>query len=180
MNDTHERLCRLFGELGINTDSGFGRAEIDAYTAGTDLIKSAINKDVKKLLFNDEDADLSKYLELIDIKPRDNDSREKLIEIIKRHFSLPWGYFDSDVFFAYSFRTYCDYLVKYGDMHILQGNTSVARQLGEWLRNVAPFNLAFVFDGNGMTFNEWKSVAFSWNKLDSFGLPFSLIDTWEV
>lgn len=181
MNDTHERLCRLFGELGVNTEAGFGRAEIDAYTAGIDVIKSAVSHDVKRLLINDEDADLSKYLELINIKPNINEGKAKQIEMIKKHFSLPWGFFDVSLFNYYFDRILgCDWLIKNGDMHILNGKTGGARQIAEFLRNVAPFNLTLVFSGDGMTFNEWRNLNFNWSKLDSFGMPFSLIDEWEV
>lgn len=176
-NSVYERLKALIEEGFTFTDGGITKAEITAYSAGIELVRSILDKNIKSLMLDSDDkTSLAHYCRMLSV----NDESYNLQEL-KKHIRTRMGE-------RYSFSTADELQTAFteigsGSYEISNGAITISgvalegvEKTGEFIRNYVPFCTTVLYDGSGMTFDEWDALSKCWDEYDRMRLPFNVID----
>lgn len=177
-NNVYERLKALIQDLGFTfAEGGITKAEIKAYSAGIELVRSILDKSINSLMLDSDDkTSFAHYCKMLSV----NDESRNLQEL-KKHIRTRMGE-------RYSFSTADELQTAFaelgsGSYEISNGAITISgvelegiEKIGEFIKGYVPFCTTIFYEGSGMTFDEWDAVSKCWDEYDRLSLPFNVID----
>ncbi len=175
-----DRLEALTRRLGMNTAHGtFTRAELAAYAAAVELAEESADKLLNNLFVDTADSDgLAGFLGYIGESPESSDekTRQLILKAVQRKKQL----FSKTAFDKYiSSLNGSTYTVQSNEI-MLDLKTEFGAQSFEavsaLLREYIPFTSLLTLTGWGKRFYAWGALNMPWYMLESYKLPFYVID----
>lgn len=178
MNEIFERLKKLLAPIGISfEEKGISNGEIYSYAVGLFLAGQAIKNSEEEIFFLSGNSTLEKIAELLKINTSLY-SRDYTLQLIKD--KLKHGFAD------YTFSEILELInvpgigsaKLSGDKLYFSGFSSDSLgEIGKFIESFCPFWASSRYSGDGMSFDDWNAFDKTFGVLDSFMLPFSIIDS---
>lgn len=179
MNNPFDRMKKLLEDVGIKLENGgISSGEISAYSKGIELVISQAKMIIELVnIVSSKSNQLKRYTSLLHIdESRFEDVNQLKAEIIKR-YSQCFGDNEIDAvnegFESVGSGTYS---IDNGVVTFYNVMLDDLYELGKFINGYLPAFATVSFDGTGLTFDEWDSIAFTFSKYDGWCLPFSIID----
>lgn len=177
-NSVYERLKVLIEKLGfVFTDGGITKAEITAYTAGIEMVNNMLEKTIKSLILEPQSkADLVCYCKMLSIN-NENYTLQELENCIRKRLGERYSFAAAEEFSnAFDEIGSGSYEIVDGGIKISGIGIGGVKKVGEFIKAYVPFCADVLYEGTGMTFDEWDAISKCWDEYDRMQLPFNIID----
>ena len=165
----------LLSETGVSFEpSGISDAEIYAYAAAMNSVEGQLDETLSQLFYGNQGVYPYRLCKLCGI------GEVASPEIFLRHrLSVNGGnYINANLnesLAAMGFRRFG--VSPLNKMTVGLRSLDTLRLVGLFYQSYVPFSFKFLYDGSGMSFDEWDEWGKSFDEYDSYILPFSIIDT---
>lgn len=179
MNSAYERLCSLFGAMGLNLEKGsYAEAEAYALAAGCEEVSRLIEAIKSRVFVLGEDGEPVLFADMLGLDSAFLQG-EELKEYLTKRLSHSFGDCEgSDALFDEFSLIGRITVTPTATANTVSGLTKKGlRFFGALCAGGFPFNKSVKLDWGGMTFDEWDAAALTFRGYDSLRLPFSCIDT---
>lgn len=181
MNKTRQRLVNLYNELGIKTDSGISRAELEAYLTAIILVRDYIDECFGRIFIPfAANQDLQEYKDLIgDYVVFDG---RKPYEIIGYRLKNQWGSFKLDEFqdVMEAVSANLVYAVTPNKIYFFNLDVDDLRKFGDFIKGYVPAGFKIIASPDNSDFNSWDRFVKSWYEFEALELPFNVLDSLGV
>ena len=182
MNNEYKRMRALLEPAGIDFSSNsISNAEIYAYSEGLGYVRDILNETVKRVFFLlVPDGNANGYASLLKISPKvsEEDLSSEIILRLSRNF------------FGYGIFQIFDEFEKIGSGSINLEYDSTGRlkciisdvmlsdidELSKFIEAFTFCGIKYIYDGSGMTFDEWDETDKTFNEFDLLDAVFDILD----
>lgn len=179
-DEIFERLEGLMKSLALSVEKGsYTRAEMKAYSAGIELAAQKMEELLKNLFVDTASATgLAMFLSLLREKPAatEAESRRIITELIsagRRIFTK--SEFDKEIASLGNI----SYKVVGNEIRLSLGsafNRELFEAIAKLIKDFAPGTSVIDSTSGGHTFSKWDGLGLHWFELDSYDLPFYMIE----
>lgn len=181
MSDTIFRLKKLFSELGINTDGVYANAEIQAYACVIDKIRSNFDEIINHVFVADNLAEnYEEYKELMGANVSGTGTDPDMI--LANRLSGTWKLAmrrEYDTVLK-NINPALKYSIVDNNFNLIDYDSKGLKKLADFIYGYVPISLNPKLSNQGGNFDSWDQWGKMWCVLDSYKLPFSIIDKLEV
>lgn len=181
MNNTRQRLINLYNELGIKTDSGISRAELEAYVGAMTLVRDYIDECFGRIFIPiDTNQDLREYKDLIgDYVVFDG---LKPYEIIGYRLKNQWGSFKLAEFQTVmkAVNNLLTFAVTTKRIYFFNLKNNDFRKFGDFIKGYVPAGFTVIASQEQSDFDSWDEFVNSWYEFEALELEFNVLDSLGV
>lgn len=172
MSNSFSRMKALLEPLGIVfSENGISNAEIYAYSKGLEALEEKINGAMKKIFFTlYDDGDLRSYAKMLSVNPEYDEIFSRLSHRFAE-YTLYEGIAEGEEIGTFSIAHDGALIPSFEDVPF-----SSIKKLVAFTEGFTLGGFRYFIDGDGMSFDDWDGLDYSFNSLDYINAPFKITD----